>query len=127
MQAQYPEIVNACLAGNIPNYILEQLRDVLTRLNGRPFVVRSSSLLEDHLDYAFAGKYDTVFCSNQGDEEENFTALLNGIRQVYASTFNPEAMIARQKHGLIDYDERMAIMIQSTHHCWCRTEPKSLG
>ncbi|VAW38257.1 hypothetical protein MNBD_CHLOROFLEXI01-479 [hydrothermal vent metagenome] len=112
MQAQYPEIVNACLVGNTPNYILEQLQDVLTRLNGRPFVVRSSSLLEDHLDYAFAGKYDTIFCSNQGDEEENFTALINGIRQIYASTFNPEAMIARQKHGLIDYDERMAIMIQ---------------
>lgn len=113
MQAQYPEIVAHCLAGKIPNYIREQLRDVLTRLNGRPFVVRSSSLLEDHLDYAFAGKYETVFCPNQGSQKENFEALLQAIRQVYASTFNPEAMLERQKHGLIDYDERMAIMIQS--------------
>ncbi len=112
MQAQYPEIVNCCLKGKIPNYILEQLWDVLTQLNDRPFVVRSSSLLEDHLDFAFAGKYDTVFCSNQGSEEENFTALLDGIRQIFASTFNPEAMFSRQDHGLIDYDERMAIMIQ---------------
>ena len=112
MRAQYPEIVSHCLTGKIPNYIMEQLRDVLNRLNGRPFVVRSSSLLEDHLDYAFAGKYASVFCANQGEPEENFEALLDAIRQVYASTFNPEAMVERQEHGLIDYDERMAIMIQ---------------
>ena len=112
MQAQYPEIEEHCMAGKIPNYIMEQLQDVLNRLNGRPFVVRSSSLLEDHLDYSFAGKYKSVFCPNQGSRKENFEALLNAIRQVYASTFNPEAMQARQQHGLIDYDERMAIMIQ---------------
>jgi hypothetical protein len=113
MRAQYPEIVQSCLAGKLPSYIIEQLRDVLVRLKGRPFVVRSSSLLEDHLDYAFAGKYASVFCPNQGSSEENFEALLNGVRQVYASIFNPEAMIARQEHGLIDYDERMAVMIQA--------------
>lgn len=112
MEAQYPDIAANFLAGRLPNYIIEQLRDVLSRLNGRPFVVRSSSLLEDHLDYAFAGKYDTVFCPNQAGKRENFEALLDAIRQVYASTFNPDAMIARQEHGLIDYDERMAIMIQ---------------
>ncbi len=112
MRAQYPEIVQNCLAGKIPNYIMEQLRDVLNQLNGRPFVVRSSSLLEDHLDYDFAGKYASVFCPNQGHPPENFEALLDAIRRVYASTFNPDAMIERQEHGLIDYDERMAIMIQ---------------
>lgn len=112
MQAQFPEIVAYCLAGKIPNYIMEQLRDVLTQLNGRPYVVRSSSLLEDHLDYNFAGKYASVFCPNQGQPQENYEALLDAIRRVYASTFNPDAMVERQEHGLIDYDERMAIMIQ---------------
>ena len=113
MRAQYPEIVQSCLSGKIPSYIVEQLRDVLTRLNGRPFVVRSSSLLEDHLDYEFAGKYASVFCPNQGSPQENLDALLDGVRRVYASIFNPEAMLERQKHGLIDYDERMAVMIQA--------------
>ncbi|GJM42149.1 MAG: hypothetical protein DHS20C20_24310 [Ardenticatenaceae bacterium] len=112
MQSQYPEIVACCLTGKLPNYILEQLRDTLTRLNRRPFVVRSSSLLEDNLDHAFAGKYTSVFCPNQGTPSENFEALLDAIRRVYASTFNPNAMVERQEHGLIDYDERMAIMIQ---------------
>ncbi len=112
MRTQYPEIVACCLAGKIPNYIMEQLRDVLNRLNGRPFVVRSSSLLEDHIDYAFAGKYASVFCPNQGSHAANFEALLDAIRRVFASTFNPDAMIERHEHGLIDYDERMAVMIQ---------------
>ncbi|MCB9007688.1 MAG: hypothetical protein H6656_10045 [Ardenticatenaceae bacterium] len=112
MQEQFPEIVRCCLAGKLPNYIIEQLRDVLNRLNRRPFVVRSSSLLEDHLDYAFAGKYASVFCPNQGSHQENFEELVNAIRRVYSSTFNPEAMVERQQHGLIDYDERMAVMIQ---------------
>ncbi|MCB8981853.1 MAG: hypothetical protein H6657_30975 [Ardenticatenaceae bacterium] len=112
MRSQYPEIVARCLEGKIPNYIVEQLRDVLNRLNGRPFVVRSSSLLEDHIDYTFAGKYASVFCPNQGSPTENFEVLLDSIRRVFASTFNPEAMVERQKHGLIDYDERMAVMIQ---------------
>ncbi|WP_420632002.1 PEP/pyruvate-binding domain-containing protein [Candidatus Leptofilum sp.] len=113
MREQYPEIIRICKEGKIPNYIMEQLRDVLARLNGRPFVVRSSSLLEDHLDYAFAGKYTSVFCANQGNHQENFAALLAAVRKVYASIFNPEAMLERQKHGLIDYDERMAVMIQA--------------
>ena len=34
------------------------------------------------------------------------------MRLVYASTLNPDAILYRQKHGLIDYDERMAILIQ---------------
>ncbi|MCA9918221.1 MAG: hypothetical protein KC445_09725 [Anaerolineales bacterium] len=113
MRKQFPEIVQRSMAGKIPNYIVEQLRDVLNRLNGRPFVVRSSSLLEDNLDYAFAGKYASVFCANQGTPQENFAALLDAVRRVYASIFNPEAMLERQQHGLIDYDERMAVMIQA--------------
>ena len=113
MRDQYPEIVQSCMAGKIPNYLVEQLRDVLNRINGRPFVVRSSSLLEDHLDYSFAGKYASIFCSNQGSPQKNFEALLDAVRRVYASIFNPEAMLERQQHGLIDYDERMAVMIQT--------------
>jgi hypothetical protein len=111
-RAQYPQIVAAYMAGNAPDYLAEQLREVLGRLHGRPFIVRSSSLLEDHLDYSFAGKYASIFCPNQGSPAENLADLLNAIRRIYASTFDPNAMAEREKYGLIDYDERMAIMIQ---------------
>ncbi|MCL4264471.1 MAG: hypothetical protein KJ069_14700 [Anaerolineae bacterium] len=111
-QAQYPKIVAACMAGELPDFLVDHLREVLVQFHGRPFIVRSSSLLEDHLDYAFAGKYATVFCPNQATPDENLADLLNAIRRIYASTFDPNAMSAREKYGLIDYDERMAIMIQ---------------
>ncbi|MCP4361017.1 MAG: hypothetical protein GY796_23670 [Chloroflexi bacterium] len=111
-ETDYPRILEACQAGEMPDFLVEQLRDVLVQINGRAFIVRSSSLLEDHLDYSFAGKYASVFCPNQASPDDNLHDLLNAIRRIYASTFNPLAMSEREKYDLIDYDERMAIMIQ---------------
>lgn len=111
-EAAYPQIVSAFMTGEMPVFLVEQLRDVLSRLHGRPYIVRSSSLLEDHLDFSFAGKYASVFCSNQAEPEQNLAELLNAIRHIYASTFSPNAMAERERYGLIDYDERMAVMIQ---------------
>lgn len=112
MKAQYPDIVEACLNGEMPGYIVEQLEEILNRIGKRPFVVRSSSLLEDNLSHSFASKYESHICINQGAPAEKLDALLHAIRRIYASTFNPEAMVERHKKGLVDYDERMALMIQ---------------
>lgn len=110
--AQYAEIVAACLEAKLPSHIVSQLEDVLKRLDKRPFVVRSSSLLEDNLSYTFIGEYDSIICFNQGNEAENVQAMLDAIRRVYACSFKPSALQKRKEHQLIDYDERMAIMIQ---------------
>jgi hypothetical protein len=112
IRAQYPAIVDAHLAGRFPPNVIENLREVLAALGDSPVIVRSSSLLEDNFGYAFAGKYNSYFCPNQGTPEENLEELLNAIRRVFASTLNPDAILYRQKHGLIDYDERMAVLIQ---------------
>ena len=112
IREQYPRIVEAHLAGKFPESIVEQLRAVLSGVNNSPLVVRSSSLLEDNFGYAFAGKYNSYFCPNQGTPEQNLQELLTAIKRVFASTLNPDAILYRQKHGLIDYDERMAILIQ---------------
>lgn len=112
IQEEYPRIVEAHLAGKFPPEIVEQLRMVLETMGGRPVIVRSSSLLEDNFGYAFAGKYTSYFCPNQGTPEENLEQFLDAIRLVFASTLNPDAILYRQQHGLIDYDERMAILIQ---------------
>ncbi len=84
----------------------------VNRIGRDPLIVRSSSLLEDNFGYAFAGKYNSYFCPNQGSEEENLADLLQAIKRVFASTLNPDALLYRQKQGLIDYDERMAVLIQ---------------
>ncbi len=112
IREEYPRIVEAHLEGNFSPPIVDQLREVLASLGDRPLIVRSSSLLEDNFGFAFAGKYSSYFCPNQGTAEENLRDLLNAVRLVYASTLNPDAILYRRKHGLIDYDERMAILIQ---------------
>ncbi len=112
MRSQYPKIVEAFAVGEFPDYVIDQLKEILKRMGKRPYVVRSSSLLEDNFSYSFAGKYASCFCFNEEDEEKDLKTLTDAIRQIYASVFNPEAMAFRSEHGLIDYDERMAVMIQ---------------
>lgn len=112
IREEYPRIVEGHLAGKFPKSVVNTLRDVLAKMGNSPLIVRSSSLLEDNFGYAFAGKYNSYFCPNQGSPDENLNDLLNAIRRVYASTLNPDAILYRQKHGLIDYDERMAVLIQ---------------
>ncbi|MEJ2752873.1 MAG: PEP/pyruvate-binding domain-containing protein, partial [Chloroflexota bacterium] len=112
IREEYPHIVEAHLKGEFPKKIVERLREVLADFGSSPIIVRSSSLLEDNFGYAFAGKYNSYFCPNQGTAEENLEELLHAIKLVFASTLNPDALLYRQKHNLIDYDERMAVLIQ---------------
>jgi hypothetical protein len=112
IREEYPRIVESHLQGVFPKKIIERLREVLINVGSDPLIVRSSSLLEDNFGYAFAGKYNSYYCPNQGSDEENLHDLLQAIKRVFASTLNPDALLYRKKQGLIDYDERMAILIQ---------------
>lgn len=112
MRADYPLIQAECSKGQFPAEILERLRDLLKAAGKTPLIVRSSSLLEDNFGTSFAGKYDSFFCPNQGAPEENLFALTNAIARVYASAYNPDALLYRHIKGLADYDERIAILIQ---------------
>jgi hypothetical protein len=112
IRKQYPEIVDAHLKGNFPQEIVKRLQAVLEQVGNSPMIVRSSSLLEDNFGYSFAGKYNSYFCPNQGTAEENLKALQVAIKQVYASSLNPDAILYRRHHELIDYDERMAVLLQ---------------
>lgn len=110
--ADYPEIRELYTKGRFPDEIIHSLRAVLEEVGDSPLIVRSSSLLEVHFGAALAGKYETVFCANQGSPDENLEALLKAIGTVYASTLSPDALLYRQQMGLVDYDERMAVLIQ---------------
>lgn len=109
---EYPRIVREHLEGDFSAQIVDKLGAMLEKVGDKPVIVRSSSLLEDNFGSSFAGKYESHFCPNQGTPEENLNALMDAIKRVYASTLNPDALLYRTKHGLIDYDERMAILIQ---------------
>jgi hypothetical protein len=112
IENDYPEICRRFTQGEFPAAIVQSLRQLLAQLGKKPLIVRSSSLLEDNFGKAFAGKYESYFCPNQGDTEENLGALLDAIRRVYASTLNPDALFYRHRMRLVDYDERIAILIQ---------------
>jgi hypothetical protein len=112
IRAEYPQIIEEYLQGEFPSDILDELRNLLESLGKSPLIIRSSSLLEDNFGTSFAGKYDSIFCPNQGSLEENLAELAKAIAQVYASTLNPDALLYRRSKGLQDYDERMAILIQ---------------
>jgi len=112
MRSDYPRIVRDFVRGTFPEDILERLRIILKEAGKRPLIVRSSSLLEDNFGTSFAGKYDSFFCPNQGLPAENLKALMEAIARVYASCMNPNALLYRHEKGLVDYDERIAVLIQ---------------
>ena len=112
IRAEYPRLQQEFLVGELPNDILEKLNELLNSIGRKPLIVRSSSLLEDNFGASFAGKYESYFSPNQGTPTENLQALSRAIVRIYASIFNPDALMYRRMKGLQDYDERMAILIQ---------------
>ncbi len=100
------------LSGTFPEDIQEQFREILNYFGQSPIVVRSSSLLEDVIGNSFSGKYETVFCANQGTPEERLESFINAVKTVYASTMDSEALLYRYQRGLLDRDEQMALLVQ---------------
>lgn len=107
-----PELKEKLLHGSFPENIKEQFIRMLEYFGQSPLIVRSSSLLEDNFGNAFAGKYESVFCANQGTPSERYAAFSQAVRKVYASTMNPDALAYRMNRGLVDRDEQMAILVQ---------------
>jgi hypothetical protein len=99
------------LGGKFPDYTVEQLAQMLDYFGEAPYIVRSSSLLEDNYGNAFAGKYESVFCVNQGTREQRLHALLDTLRRVYASAMSEKALRYRLRRGLLNQDEQMALLI----------------
>ncbi len=112
MRSDYPRILQDFVKGGFSEDILERLRMILAEAGSRPLIVRSSSLLEDSFGTSFAGKYDSFFCPNQASPAKNLAALTEAIARVYASCVNPNALLYRHQKGLVDYDERIAVLIQ---------------
>ena len=99
------------LTGKFSNHEIGLFEKMLDYFGQYPVIVRSSSLLEDAYGNSFAGKYDSVFCANQGGLEERLRSFLDAIRAVYASSMSREALSYRERHGLLKRDEQMALLV----------------
>ena len=106
-----PEFRDRLLHGTFMPTIKEQFLSMLEYFGQSPIIVRSSSLLEDGIGNAFAGKYESVFCPSQGSLEERYEVFENAVRTVYASTVSPDAFRYRADRGLLDRDEQMALLV----------------
>ena len=98
--------------GAFPDYIRERFQNVLEYFGHSPMIVRSSSLLEDAYGNTFAGKYDSVFCANQGPKHIRLDEFMQAVRRTYASSMSEEALLYRKARGVLHKDEQMALLVQ---------------
>lgn len=101
-----------CLQGTFSIEIQLEFQKMLEHFGQCPIIVRSSSLLEDGFGNAFAGKYDSFFCVNQGSPEERLQQFMDAVRRVYSSTLSEEALQYRLQRGLAHQEEQMALLVQ---------------
>ena len=97
---------------NFAPEVIEDFRKILEEIGEHPIIIRSSSMLEDNFGLAFSGKYLSVFLTNLGEIETRLRNFIVGLKQVFASTYGPDPILYRVDHGLLDYDERMAMVVQ---------------
>jgi hypothetical protein len=100
------------LHGTFPEEIKEQFQLMLEYFGQSPIIVRSSSLLEDAFGNAFAGKYESYFCPNQGSPEQRYERFEESVRKIFASAMNVDALTYRLQRGLGRQDEQMALLVQ---------------
>mgnify|MGYP001817703122 CR=1 FL=1 len=105
-------IAHAFQRAQFPPEWVGDLRAIAAQVH-TPLAVRSSSLLEDHLDHPFAGVYDTKMIPNaELEEDARFRRLIEAVKFVYASTFFTGAREYLQTIGLPPGSEKMAVIIQ---------------
>ncbi len=112
VRREYPHIVQVFKNSSFAPDILAGLSRALDDLEGRPLIVRSSSLLEDRMGSAFSGKYKSLFLANVGTKAERLNELTDAIAEVYASLFGPDPIEYRAERNLLDLHEEMGVMIQ---------------
>ncbi|MDD5301693.1 MAG: PEP/pyruvate-binding domain-containing protein [Elusimicrobia bacterium] len=76
------------------------------RLNSTPLAVRSSAVDEDGAEAAFAGAGDTHLYVDPSE-------LLEHVKDVWASLWNPRALLYRQTRGLSTTNLAQAVVVQA--------------
>jgi hypothetical protein len=111
-RAGYHHIERLIQGGSFPPHTVQEFRLFLEKLGEVPLILRSSTLLEDNEGYSFSGKYESVFLANQGDIETRLKDFIQAFKQVHISTYSPAPIVYRQDHNLLDFDERMSVLVQ---------------
>ncbi|MCR5268856.1 MAG: PEP/pyruvate-binding domain-containing protein [Lachnospiraceae bacterium] len=106
------EFADKIMTGTFSEAMRDQFVRIIEYYGQDPYIIRSSSILEDGFGNAFAGKYESVFCVNRGTAEERLAEFEHAIKVVYASSMSLSALDYRKRRGLDKRDEQMALLIQ---------------
>jgi hypothetical protein len=112
IEHEYDQISETIQRATFPSDVILQFRAFLEKIGEHPLIIRSSSLLEDNVGYTFSGKYDSVFIANQGQIEIRLDEFTHALKQVLTSVFSSRAILYRLDHKLLDFDERMSVLVQ---------------
>ncbi|MBN2350408.1 MAG: nucleotidyltransferase domain-containing protein [Bacteroidales bacterium] len=112
VKKEYPYVIHVFKNSPFSPEMIKDLSHTLDDFGNNPLIIRSSSLLEDRMNTAFAGKYKSLFIANQGTKEERLMEIMDAIAEVYASVFGPDPIEYRKERGLLNYHEEMGILIQ---------------
>ncbi|SFM44962.1 PEP/pyruvate-binding domain-containing protein [Thermodesulforhabdus norvegica] len=112
IEEDYRNIAELFKQARFPPDTVTMFADFLEKIGEVPLILRSSSLLEDSFGHAFSGKYDSVFLANQGPLEKRLDEFIWGLKQVHMSTYGPDPILYRRDHGLLDFDEKMSVLVQ---------------
>ncbi|HPD30779.1 MAG TPA: PEP/pyruvate-binding domain-containing protein [Phycisphaerae bacterium] len=100
------------ITGSFSEETQKEFAEMLDYFGQSPIIVRSSSLLEDAYGNAFAGKYESLFCVNQGSRDKRLADFMSAVRTIYASTMSEKALQYRAQRGLLEKDEQMSLLVQ---------------
>ena len=89
----------------LPDGLAEQVRSAVAALSC-PVAVRSSATAEDLPDASFAGQQQTILGVAGAD------AVLDAIRQCWASLWTDRAIAYRAEQGFVDEEVRLAVVVQ---------------
>lgn len=112
IEGEYKNIAQLFEKAAYPPDVVETFRDFLDQVGEHPLILRSSSLLEDNFGSAFSGKYDSVFLANQGNLDRRLNEFVWGLKRVHMSTYGPAPILYRMDHNLLDFDEKMSVLVQ---------------
>jgi phosphohistidine swiveling domain-containing protein len=90
----------------VPETVAAAVRDAYRALGGGPVAVRSSATAEDLPEASFAGQQDTVLGVVGAD------ALLDALRQCWASLWNERAVAYRATHDVDPHSLGLAVVVQ---------------
>ena len=110
--AEAEKVREKLLNGKFTRDIAAQFKEILNYFGQSPIIVRSSSLLEDAYGNAFSGKYESVFCVNQGTPKQRLEQFKDAVRTVYASSMSRNVLTYRSHRGLWNRHEEMALLVQ---------------